>query len=371
MFRRIGELSVRRRWWVIGASLVFVAVAAVMGGGVFGRLSGGGFDDPSAESSRAKATLEERFDTGAPTWCCSSTRTHRPATPPSPSVDAPDVTAAADQLLAELSARDDVERRGPATGRSAGCRRCDPRTATRRSSSPASAATRTRSTHRRRDPRRASPATAGPITVSGGRSAPVFHAVSTRSRPTSPGRVVRRADHAGPAGARVRRHRRRRPAARRRRSSSVIGTFFTLWLITQFTDVSIFSINLVTAHGPRPGDRLLAVHRLAGSARSSRAGRTVEAAVVRTVETAGRTIAVSALTVAVSLSALLVFPLYFLRSFAYAGVGVTLVAMVASIVMLPALLAVLGHRVDALRLPAEARAQAVGERLLAPHRRRA
>ena len=47
-----------------------------------------------------------------------------------------------------------------------------------------------------------------------------------------------------------------------------------------------------------------------------------------------------------SLAALLIFPLFFLRSFAYAGVGVVMVAMLTSIVSLPALLAVLGRRVD-------------------------
>ena len=59
---------------------------------------------------------------------------------------------------------------------------------------------------------------------------------------------------------------------------------------------------------------------------------------------------ISALTVAVSLSALLVFPQYFLRSFAYAGIAVVLLAMVASIVSLPALLAVVGTRIDSLRV---------------------
>jgi RND superfamily putative drug exporter len=74
---------------------------------------------------------------------------------------------------------------------------------------------------------------------------------------------------------------------------------------------------------------------------------------VRTVETAGRTVAFSAITVAISLSALLIFPLYFLRSFAYAGIGVIAVAMYTSVIALPALLAVLGHRVDKWRvLPA-------------------
>ena len=53
----------------------------------------------------------------------------------------------------------------------------------------------------------------------------------------------------------------------------------------------------------------------------------------------------------ISLAALLIFPLFFLRSFAYAGVGVVMVAMLTSIVSLPALLAVLGRRVDSGRRP--------------------
>ena len=70
----------------------------------------------------------------------------------------------------------------------------------------------------------------------------------------------------------------------------------------------------------------------------------------RTVRTAGRTVVFSALTVAASLCALLVFPIAFLRSFAYAGVAVALLAGLFSVVVLPAILAVLGHRVNALTL---------------------
>jgi RND superfamily putative drug exporter len=73
-------------------------------------------------------------------------------------------------------------------------------------------------------------------------------------------------------------------------------------------------------------------------------------AVVRTVRTAGRAVLFSAATVAISLAALLVFPLPFLRSFAYAGIAVAVLAAIGAVVVLPAMLAVLGHRVDALRL---------------------
>jgi RND superfamily putative drug exporter len=73
--------------------------------------------------------------------------------------------------------------------------------------------------------------------------------------------------------------------------------------------------------------------------------------VVRAVETAGRTIVFSATTVAVALASLLVFPPYFLRSFAYAGIGVMVITAVSAVVLLPAVLALLGHRVDSWRVP--------------------
>src|SRR5438445_6734129 len=71
-------------------------------------------------------------------------------------------------------------------------------------------------------------------------------------------------------------------------------------------------------------------------------------AVAQSVRTAGRAVLFSALTVALSLSALLVFPLYFLRSFAYAGVAVVALSAVAALVVLPAVLGLLGPRIDAL-----------------------
>src|SRR5439155_1045353 len=66
------------------------------------------------------------------------------------------------------------------------------------------------------------------------------------------------------------------------------------------------------------------------------AGRSREDAVIRTVRTAGRTVLFSALTVALSLAALLVFPQYFLRSFAYAGIAVVALAAAAALLLLPA-----------------------------------
>jgi putative drug exporter of the RND superfamily len=130
---------------------------------------------------------------------------------------------------------------------------------------------------------------------------------------------------------------------------AVMGTFAILFALSGVTDVSIYALNLTTALGLGLAIdySLFMVSRfreeLAG-------GHEPRVAVIRTVRTAGRTVLFSAATVAISLAALLLFPFTFLRSFAYAGIGVSIAAAVGAVVVLPALLAVLGHRVDSLRL---------------------
>lgn len=131
---------------------------------------------------------------------------------------------------------------------------------------------------------------------------------------------------------------------------AIVGTFAELYLLGSITDVAIYSVNLTTALGLGLGIdyALLMVSRFREELTS---GQDVTGALVRTVSTAGRTIVFSACTVAVALSALLLFPLYFLRSFAYAGIGVVAIAGIAALVVAPALLAVLGHRINAGKLP--------------------
>ena len=70
----------------------------------------------------------------------------------------------------------------------------------------------------------------------------------------------------------------------------------------------------------------------------------------RTVATAGRTVLVSGVTVALALSSLMLFQPVFLRSMGYGGVATVAVDVIAALTVLPALLAVLGHRVNALRV---------------------
>ncbi|MFD3450981.1 MMPL family transporter [Streptomyces sp. NPDC058691] len=130
---------------------------------------------------------------------------------------------------------------------------------------------------------------------------------------------------------------------------AILGTNAVLRGITAFTDVSIFAQNLTTALGLG-----LAIDYALFIVRRFReeldAGADPRAAVGATLRTAGRTVLFSALTVAAALAAMFLFPQYFLRSFAYAGIAVVLLAAGAALVILPAALVLLGHRVNALDL---------------------
>ena len=344
MFTRLGHLVVRRRRTVLVTTLLGLVVAIVLGSGVFAELTNGGFDDPDSESTRAIAALDDEFDTGSADLVAIVTATGG-------DVDTPEVAAAATALTEEFAAiegTDDVvsywSLGSPAPLRSVEGDR---------------ALILMRFPGAEEDPERVETIESildeyaglerDGIIVGLAGTEPVFAAVGE----TIEGDLARAEMIAVPltlllllfvfggvvaaglplvVGA-----------------ISVFGAFMVLWTVTQFTNVSIFSINLVTALGLGLAIdySLFIVSRF----REERAlGRSVDDAVVRTVETAGRTVAFSAITVAISLSALLIFPLYFLRSFAYGGIGVLVVAMVVSVVALPSLLAVLGPRVDSLQL---------------------
>jgi uncharacterized membrane protein YdfJ with MMPL/SSD domain len=145
---------------------------------------------------------------------------------------------------------------------------------------------------------------------------------------------------------------------------AIVLTFLLLRLIDQFLGLSIFAANLVTGMGLGLGIdySLFVVSRYreelasAGGDRSPSARR---AAISRTLQTAGRTVLYSSLTVAGALSCLLVFPLRFLYSMGIGGALVALCAGAVSLIVLPAVLVALGPRLDAL---APARLQRNAER---------
>ncbi len=128
---------------------------------------------------------------------------------------------------------------------------------------------------------------------------------------------------------------------------AVLGAFTAIRVISLFGDVSVFAINVVIflGLGLAIDYGLFIVSRFR---EELHAGRDVPAALTRTLQTAGRTVAVSGTVVATSLSGLLLFPQVFLRSMGIGGIAAVLIAMTAALTVLPALLAVLGHRIDAL-----------------------
>ncbi len=130
---------------------------------------------------------------------------------------------------------------------------------------------------------------------------------------------------------------------------AILGSFFVVWAVSEITDVSIFALNLITGLGLGLGIdySLLVVNRF----REERAlGNTIGDATVNTVASAGKTVLFSGLTVAVVMLSMSFFPQYFLQSFALAGFTVVSLAVVGAAIALPAMLNLLGDRVNSLSL---------------------
>jgi RND superfamily putative drug exporter len=342
MFAALGRFTVRRRWVVLVLTVVVLVASAGIGGGVFDRLKSGGFFDPDAESTRAEEVLDDQFAAGQPDLVLL-------VEVDGGDVDGADAVAAGTRLTEQLAAEDLVTQAQSywSLGSPPPLKSTDGSEAivlvqiddadevaadqaivdlSEEYSGEGDGFT-VRMGGRGEIFRQVGETIEGDLASSESIAVPitllllvlVFGGIVAALLPVGVGLVA------------------------------IMGTFLVLYLVTLATDVSVYSITLTTAMGLGLAIdySLFVVSRFREELAK---GRTVEAAVVRTVETAGRTVAFSGLTVAVSLVALLIFPLYFLRSFAYAGVGVVLVAALASVVTLPALLAVLGHRVDALTL---------------------
>lgn len=134
--------------------------------------------------------------------------------------------------------------------------------------------------------------------------------------------------------------------------TAILGAFTALRAFSYVTDVSIFAVNIVTiiGLGLAIDYGLFMVSRFREEIRrlGGQADGGVEDALARTMATAGRTVAVSGITVAISLAGLLIFPQVFLRSMGFGGMSAVLIAMLAALTLLPALLAMLGPKVDAL-----------------------
>jgi RND superfamily putative drug exporter len=137
---------------------------------------------------------------------------------------------------------------------------------------------------------------------------------------------------------------------------AILITFLCLRLVDQFLGLSVFALNLVSALGLGLAiDYSLFIlsryrEELARDADQARdpSPAAVRAALARTLPTAGRTVLYSSVTVAAAVASLLVFPLPFLYSMGIAGIFTALLAGASALIVLPAILAVLGKRIDAL-----------------------
>jgi RND superfamily putative drug exporter len=341
MFERLGNFVVRRRVVVLVLTGMFLLAAGAIGGGVAERLSQGGFDDPGAESTLAADLLLEEFDQQDPNLILLvQGRTG--------TANDPEIVEAGRALAAKLEADPEVEKvvsywdtnspalisrdekqaliMGVIPGEQdeviTSVKEVSPRF--QDYEDPAIDVTVTgmaevfrQMQHQIEGDLVRAEAVALPLTLIA--LIFVFGSIVAASLPLAVGILA------------------------------IIGTFLALTVIAELTEVSIFSLNLTTAMGLGLAIdySLFIVSRYREELGK---GLAVREAVVETVRTAGRTVAFSGFTVAISLSALLIFPMAFLRSFAYAGVAVVLLAALVSTTFLPALLAVLGHRVDKGRI---------------------
>ncbi|PKV83046.1 MMPL family transporter [Streptomyces sp. TLI_146] len=336
MLDKLAALVTARRRLVLGVSLLFCVVAGALGASAATKLSTGGFDVPGAESTLAAATLSERFGSGEPNLIL---LVKAPG-----GVDRPDTVREGVELTRRLAAEPGVQdavsywTEGKAAALRAG--RSDSALVLAHLKGDENQVGRYLDEIRPRYEQ----GFQGLTVEFGGRAEVarelnqqiqkdlmfaelliipvtlillvfVFRGVIAALLPLALGVVA------------------------------VIGALAVLGLLTQFTDVSVFAINLTTGLGLGLGIdySLFVVSRYREELAT---GATVGDAIVTSVRTAGRTVLYSAVTVALSLSALLLFPMYFLRSFAYAGIAVVAFAALSALVLLPALLAVLGTRVN-------------------------
>jgi uncharacterized membrane protein YdfJ with MMPL/SSD domain len=335
MFETLGRAMYRRRRIVVAAAVLFLLVAGLWGTSVFGRLTGAGFDDPDSDSFRARQVAEQQLGRDE----ADVVVLYRSATA---TVDDPGYRAAVTTTLAALPA-DVVERtvtwwdtsapqlvsadrkatyavlglRGDEDQRTDGLTAIEDRLAAPGlETQVGGTATLNRDINERisADIARAETLSLPVLMVL---LVLVFGSVVAAGLTLAVGVVA------------------------------ILGAFTALRVFTEVTDVSVFSINVVTilGLGLAIDYGLFMVSRFREELAR---GLSTEDAVARTMATAGRTVAVSGLTVAVSLAGLLIFPQVFLRSMGFGGMAAVLVAMVAALTLLPALLGMLGPKVDAL-----------------------
>src|SRR5205814_8794189 len=311
MLHRYGEFVVRRARLLLVISGVVLVAAAVFGAGAFGKLKNGGFDDPATQSSQAQHLIDQKYGGQSNLLLLVTAKSGR--------VDDPATAAAGKELVDKLSHEPNVT--GVFSYWTTGASSLKSGDGTQAIVLGHVTGDQGEMVTRAKDILGRVAVDTPEFTVLAGGQAGTYHDVNTQVTTSLAiaeaiavpvilvllvlvfGRVVRAL----------------LPLAIG--LVAIMGTFAELAFLGSVTDVSIFAINLTTALGLGLGIdyALFIVSRFR---EQLAAGDDVPDAVGRTVATAGRTVIFSAGTVAAALAALLVFPQYFLRSFAYAGIGV-------------------------------------------------
>jgi len=338
MFAALARFAIRRRWSVLIGFLLLLPAAGFFGGGVFTALKPGGFENPAAESAKAKQQLAA--DLGVGDADLIALYTVQTGTIDAPAVreaivaalarargdravqsvadfystGAPQlVSAQRDRTFAVLSLRGDDRARSQAVTRLQPVLRAAGLTTQFAGNVPVSDAVQKTV---ERDLQRAEifvfPLTAVLLAL-------IFGSLVSAGTPLVLGGLA------------------------------IVLAFTALRALAAVTAVSVFAVNIVTflGLGLAIDYSLFILNRY----REELPARGRDGALIAAISTTGRAVAFSGVTVAASLAGLFVFPQVFLRSMAMGGIAVSLIAVLLSLTLLPALIAALGPRLDALRLP--------------------
>lgn len=326
----------RTRWLVIAAGILLTIVFATIAAGTVGQLTLSRFEVPGSESDRASAALEQTFGTGSSNLVLLVTAKNG-------NVDSPAVREAGLALTEELAAVQSVQEAGSYWSRG--------NTPTLRSEDGSQALILAHMSGSATDVR-GELAELSPqftrendvIRVEVGGQDEIFRQVGEFARQD----FIRAELIILPAVLVMLLFVFRRVRAALLTIGvglfSMVGTLAGLGAIVPFTEVSTFALNLTLVMGLGLGIDY-SLFMIARYREELAAGFHPHDASVRTVESAGRTVLFSGVTVAASTAVLFVFPFPFLQSFAYTGVLVVVSGCIGAIAILPAFLAVLGERI--------------------------